>query len=328
MGFDFPEALLLLLVLPPLLWVLRRGDARTRQMARILKSRPPRRWQAVCRLVLVCVFIGSLAAVGARPYREPDRTGDFVFLVDVSRSMTARHSCADATFLERSKRVMRQVLSGVPDGRFGVVAFDRYAFPITQMTFDHAYLNEAIDHGLFVGLFFEATATNIENALSVVARKKANLPDTYGKVKHVVLLSDGHVEGAYQRRFRQAFQDVLDADIQVLAVGIGNTGTTPIPRMEGGRCLNQFLQARGENIAIPLRDDILKLIAGETRGMYFGEGEVDALVRFLKDEGLSEVPEGTTFSQAQRRDIGSVFLLPATLALVGLLFLSAGVEFE
>lgn len=328
MRVDFPEAFLLLLVLPPLLWVLGRGHRRARQIAQVLKSRPPQRWRLVSRIVLVCVFIASLAVVGARPYREPGRTGDFVFLVDVSRSMTARHSCGEPTFLDRAKGVMRRVLAGVPDGRFGIIAFDRYAFPVTQMTFDRAYLEEVIEHGLFVGLFFEATATNIENALSVVAKKKSKLPEIYGNVKQVVLLSDGHVEGAYQRRLRQAFQDVLDADIQILAVGIGNPGKTPIPRMEGGECAGRFLEARGEAIGVPLRDDILKFIAGEARGQYFGEGEVGELIRFLQEEGLSEVPEGTDFGETQRRDIGWIFLISATLALFGMLALSAGVHLK
>lgn len=326
MRVDFPEAFLLLAVLPPLAWVLGRGHRRARQIAHILKSRPPQQWRLVSRLVLVCVFIASLAVVGARPYTEPARTGDFVFLVDVSRSMTARHSCGEPTFLDRSKRVMQRVLAGVPDGRFGIVAFDRYAFPITQMTFDRAYLEEVIEHGLFVGLFFEATATNIENALSVAAKKKATLPEIYGNVKQVILLSDGHVEGAYQRRLRQAFQDVLAADIQVLAVGIGNPGKTPIPRVESGECVERFLEARGEVIGVPLRDDILKFVAGEARGQYFGEGEVDELIRFLHEEGLSEVARGTEFGEAQRRDIGWIFLIPATMALFGMLALSAGLQ--
>jgi hypothetical protein len=326
MGFDFPEAFVLLLVLPPLLWVLRRGDGRTTEIARILRSRAPGRAETVGRLALVCIFIASLAVVGARPYRVPDRTGDFVFLVDVSRSMTARRSCSELTFLDRAKHVMRQVLAGVPDGRFGIIAFDRYAFPVSQMTFDHAYLEEVIEHGTYVGLFFEATATNIENALSVVARKKQSLPRIYGNVKQVILLSDGHVEGAYQRRFRQAFKDVLGADIQVLAVGVGNPGATPIPRMDDGKCGGEFLQAGAKPIEIPLRDDILKFVAAESRGQYFGEGAIDELVSFLQAEGLADVPAGTEFGPAQRRDIGWVFLVPATAALFGLLFLGAGIR--
>ena len=79
MGFDFPEAFLLLLILPPLLWVLRLGKRRAKEVAQIFKSQPPRTWYFIGRLMLVSLFIGSLAAVGARPYLESKETGDFCF---------------------------------------------------------------------------------------------------------------------------------------------------------------------------------------------------------------------------------------------------------
>lgn len=328
MGFDFPEAFLLLLILPPLLWVLRRGERRAKEVAQIFKSQPPRPWYFIGRLVLVSLFIGSLAVVGARPYLEPKETGDFVFISDVSRSMTARHSCGEPTFLARSKQVMRAVLSGVPEGKFGIIAFDRFAFPLTQMTYDHAYLDEVIEHGLFVGLFFEATATEVEKALSVVAQKKKRLPEIYGNVEHVILLSDGHVAGDYQRRFRQPLLDLQEADIKVLAVGIGNPGETPIPKMRSGECMNEYIAVEGHTVGVPLRDDILKFIASETRGEYFGEGETQKLIQFLREEGLEMVSEESEFGPEHRRNIGQLFLIPATLALFGVLSLSANVRLK
>ena len=73
-------------------------------------SRP---WYFIGRLMLVSLFIGSLAVVGARPYLEPKETGDFVFISDVSRSMTARHSCGEPTFLARdiAETDLRWILS-------------------------------------------------------------------------------------------------------------------------------------------------------------------------------------------------------------------------
>jgi hypothetical protein len=93
-------------------------------------------------------------------------------------------------------------------------------------------------------------------------------------------------------------------------------------------CAPGFLEAAGKPIGVPLRDDILKFVAAETRGQYFGEGELDELVQFLQNEGMSAVPEGTTFSEAQRRDTGELFLIPATLALFGLLGLNANIHWK
>lgn len=325
MGFDFPEAFLLLGILPPLLWVLRRGERRTEDVARAFKSRPSRRSHFTLGHLLVSLFIVSLVLVGARPYVEPRHTGDYVFVADVSRSMSARFSCSEPTFLDRAKRVMRNVLARIPEGKFGIVAADRLAFPITQMTYDHAYLNEVIDHGIFVGLTYEATATNLANALSVVAEKKERLPDIYGNVRHVILLSDGYEGGDYRRRFRKSLDQLANAGISVAAVGIGNPAETPVPVDENGKCLDEYAEVDGRVVAIPLRADLLRFVAEETQGSYFAEGETDGLVQFLRDEGLRAYGDESEFDERQRRDIGWLFLVPAAVALFGILLIKANI---
>ena len=145
-------------------------------MAAIYKGRSPHSRYYRARYILAGLFFGSMTMVAARPYIESGRTGDLLFLVDVSRSMHARHSCGDMTFLDRAKNVMSDVLVGVPEARFGIFAFDRFAFPITHLTRDRTYLYEVIEQGVHVGLTFEATRTELANALSVVAMKKARFP--------------------------------------------------------------------------------------------------------------------------------------------------------
>jgi hypothetical protein len=154
MHFEFPWAFSFLLVLLPLLWAMRRGRERTREVAATYRSRPPRNAYFTSRMALACALVAGLAALGARPYVNLDKTGDFLFLSDVSRSMQARQSCGEPTFLQRSKRVMRDIVSGIPEGRFGIVAFDRFAFPVTQMTRDHDYIREVLEHGVHIGLTF------------------------------------------------------------------------------------------------------------------------------------------------------------------------------
>ena len=250
---------------------------------------------------------------------ETRSTGDFLFLVDVSRSMNARYSCGEPTFLDRSKTVMRGVMAKIPEGKFGIVAFDRLAIPITQMTYDQAYLGEVIEHGLFVGLSYQSTATKIANALSVVAGKKNRLPEIYGNVSHVILLSDGHVGGSYQRRLQGALADLRKAGVKVLAVGIGNPGETPIPvRTPGGACARERASAEGKTVLIPLRDDILTFIAAGTRGQYFGEGATDALVEYLRENGLRNIARDAVLDKKLRRDASFWFLVVATFAALGL----------
>jgi hypothetical protein len=319
MHLALPEALFLLLLLPPLLWVLSRGDRRAEEVARALKSIPPPKWHSVARLVLVTVFLSSLVLIGAGPYFQRHNTGSFLFVNDVSRSMNARFVCDEATFLDRSKQVMRMVLKGIPEGQFGVLAFDRFAFPVSQMTYDHSYLDEMIENGLYVGLTYQATGTDLANALSVIADKKQKLPELYGKVTHAVLLSDGHIDGDYRRALRKGIDQLTEAQIRVVAVGIGNPGETPIPLREGRECNAEYIEVSGRRVTIPRRDDILRYISAETQGAYFEEDEGSSLVQYLRREGLTKVDDDVEVSTRQRQDIGWYFLISATVALFGLL---------
>lgn len=319
MNFEFVEAFLILLILLPVIMVLRRSDRRNREIASVYKSKAAGRFSFVARTVSICVFIVAVTAVGARPYLTYDIGGSYLFLTDVSRSMQARHSCAEPTFLGRAKGIMRETLDAMPEARAGIVAFDRFAFPISSMTDDRNYLSEVIDNGLYIGLTYEATQTDLANALSVVAEKKQRLPEIFGEVEQVILLSDGHIDGDYQRRLQRPVQALRSANISVLAVGVGNPDDTPITRTEAGQCSNQHIEIDGQKVRIPLRADILKFIASETRGQYFAEAQVGNLIQILRSELRRRVDGQTEVSQ--RRDMSWMFLGVGTLGLFGFLLL-------
>jgi len=327
MGFDYPWGFLLLFAIIPTVLLLRRNELRTRAAMRAFRSPEPADWYFRLRYILLSVFIGSLAFVVSSPYLEPRVTGDYLFLVDTSRSMQARNSCGEPTFFMRTKDVMQQILEGVPEGKFGIVAFDRLTFPITQITYDTAYLNEVINNSLSIGMAYQATDTDIANALSVVARKKRSLPDIFGRVEYVILLTDGHlVRDNWRDNFEQVLKDLQEVSIKVIAVGVGNPVETPIPIISSsGECRDQFITVGGEVVRIPLRADILKIIASETQGKYFGEIQIDELVTFLKEETFtSEMPENIVSVRQQRNSLSHVFILFATIALFGFLVMRRG----
>ena len=321
MGFGFPEALPLLLILAPLLWVLQRGERRSNEVLLAFKSQPFGKWHLRVRLILITLFVASLVIVGARPYFESRQTGAFLFLTDVTRSMLARYSCGEVTYLDRAKTVMRTVISQIPEARFGIVAFDRLAFPVTQLTYDRSYLDQVIEYGLDIGLTYEATATNLGNALSVVAGKKQRLPEYYSDVSYIILLSDGYLEGNYRMSLGVPIAELQKAGVRVVSVGIGNSGETPIRMItDEGECRrDNYTDITGNTIFIKLRDDILAYIAAGTQGEYFGEAQTDALVQYLRDNGLERIDEDFEAANRQRYDISGYFLMLATLSLIGML---------
>lgn len=323
MGFDYPWVFLLVIVLVPLIWALRRSESFTTRLVHQFKSDPPSRTWFRLRYVFAVIFTGSLLVTGAGPYMEPQQTGDYLFLVDTSRSMQARLSCEHPTFLDRAKKVMQDIITGVPEARFGIVVFDRFTFPITQLTYSHSYLESVINNALFIGMTYRATDTDLINALKVIAARKQTMPKLYNNVEHVILLSDGHLEDEeWRQHLEQPLKDLLGAGITLLVVGIGNTVDTPVPLTDQQDiCSDELIVIDGKTIRIPFRSDILQVIATGSQGEYFEEADTGELIRYLRDETLADVPAGVQFGEEQRKSIGWVFLVPAAVALFGLFLL-------
>ena len=107
----------------------------------------------------------------------------------------------------------------------------------------------------------------------VVAGKKNRLPEIYGNVSQVILLSDGHVGGSYQRRLQKSFEELRKTGIKVLTVGIGNPGETPIPaRAPGGACTRELARSEGQTVLLPPRADILALTPAGHPGQFLCGG--------------------------------------------------------
>lgn len=319
MQFAWPVALFALLLLPVAAWRCRVDEARQRAMAAALHGVLPPVAYTRARLVAASVLYISLVLAAAGPRLPWERSADMLFLIDVSRSMQARHACTEPTWLDRAKSVVRGVSDGLPEVRIGMFAFERFAFPVTQLTMDRAYLAEVLEHGLYTGLMLNATRTDIGNALRVVADKKRDLPGVYGNVSQAVLFSDGGVDGNYRPRMREAADRLAEAGIQLSVVGIGNATATPVLHSVDGRCQPRAIEIGGEAVRVQLRNDVLGFLAETAGGRYFQEQDRQALIEQLR-ANLEPVPAGT----AGLRDVRGWFLLLAGLSLLACLYLPSG----
>lgn len=320
--FENPWSLLVLVGLIPLFVVFRRSDARARQVLDLLHERAPAKGFQPLRFVLVAAFVCSLAVVAARPFTTPPVTGDFIFLIDTSRSMQASNFCGEPTFLDRARNIVFRILDDIPEGRFGIMTFDRLAFPVSPMTYDHAYLREVVRDAVFVGMTYEATRTNLANALQVVGRKKHELPGIYGNVSHAILVSDGYIDDEdWRQSVAKATYELRQTDTRVVAIAIGNNEATPIHhRTAEGECQEELIEIDERVIRIPRVRDTLMKVAEDTQGGLFDEQQTDEAVEYLRAYGLTDTPAaGTIWYEDQRRYRGRMFLAIATAALLLLL---------
>ena len=325
MTFQNPQILILLLLLLPALYYLRAGSDRT---ARILKhfstALPASTLERLAIPVLALLLLTTLLIVAAGPQRylprpETARSGNFVFLVDVSRSMAARASCDETMQLDRARALMTDIVSAMPEAEFGITAFTELAFPFTEPSLDHAYLQEVINYGLFV----EAVPTpgsDLGNALLVLAEKKSEQPPVYARFEYVILLSDGDYSDEANQQLGKAIPVLNEAGIKVVSIGTGSGDGLPIPTLGKNReCLEgRFERAEGKEFYTRLFAAPLQLIAEQTGGRYFVETQKTELLDYLR----SLLHENADLQlPLQTEDISPWFLLLATLCLFGLVWL-------
>ncbi len=228
--------------------------------------------------------------------------------------MQARQSCSQASYLDRAKGVIRKVITDIPEARFGINVYERLTFPITHLTFDHIYLDTVIEHGLYDGLIFDRTATRLGQAFLTLIEKKQRLPDIYGNLKFVILLTDGNLSDKYRTELDDAINKLQLDEITIVPVGIGDPDRTPIPTREDGRCVDKFIVKDGNLITVPINPESMRFIADSTGGQYFGEGDLEDLVAYLRTNSLRDSFVNTTISQRQRKDISWIFLIFTTIA--------------
>ena len=323
MAFQNPEAFYLLIILLPLMYTLWKGRIKTVQVISAFKNKPPSRFYYIKKILLALILITSLVMIGARPYSKLEKTADLLFLVDISRSMQASKSCSQPSYLARAKDVMQNIILNIPEARFGIFVYERLAFPITHMTFDHGYLDTVIEKGIFDGLIFDRTATQLDRALITVVEKKQSLPKLYENVKYIILLTDGNLNGDYKKNLEKSINSLSNSELIVIPVGIGNLEPTAIPTDEDGQCVEKFIVKEDELITISLKKDTLQFIAAGTKGKYFGEGETGQLVTYLRENTLEETFIDSNISQRQRNDISWFFLTIASLALFGYMLMDS-----
>lgn len=235
MTLHHPWLLLLLLLVPPLVWLrharrrrgaLRFGDTRALpllppSLSILLQPVFPALYGA--GLVLLVIAI-------ARPQKGLDESivrteaVDIVLCVDLSPSMRAldfstpqqRVSRVDAV-----KRVVEAFVEARKDDRIGIVGFAGLAYTIAPLTLEHGWLIQRLRQ-MNAGDLGQRTAVG-DGLASAVNR----LRDSKAKSKVVVLLTDG-ASNAGRMDPLNAAQAAQGLGIKVYTIGAGKPGMVPV----------------------------------------------------------------------------------------------------
>ncbi len=299
-------AWLLLLPLPPLLWLAARkrpgggeAPALLHPRAALLASLQARRGGRSLPWLWLAATAALLLAL-ARPQwlEESHQSRAFMIAIDVSGSMRAQDFTDEKgrpqSRLERVKVVIDRFMERRPGDRFGLIVFADDAFTLAPLTSDRRLVRRFLDD-VKNGMAGERTA--LGDAIALAVRRLQSQPPAN---RALLLLTDGtQSAGAVSAETALAIARI--GAVRVYAVGIGSEGKVLFPR--GPRERPDFKE-------VPLDEAFLKRLAADSGGRYYRADDSDALERIVADVERLESPVERP-GPTRRIDL---FALPLALA--------------
>ena len=302
---DHPQALLLLLIVPLLIYLLYYRGARGGKISfnfsiwkgdRFAAAPTPRRVLLVITRVLFwigfCILIVAVAApvVIEKQRRYLSRGLDLMIVLDVSPSMSAR-DVGTITRFDAAREVVRDFISGRENDSIGLVIFGAEAALRVPPTFDYPFLGQALDSVQVMALG-DGTAIGMGIALAAVHLKGSSAEE-----RVIILITDGD-NNAGEIEPDRAAEVAAALGIRIYTIGIGTEGETTIQFVdpESGKEVRGLYQGK-------LNEDLLKRIANGTGGRYFHSGTLGILNTIFQeiDSLESTVQEVAVFIERQPR---------------------------
>lgn len=278
--FQLPQALLLLLVIPFLIWwyVKRNSESLPRLSLSSLKVyTQTNSWKVwarhvpfIFRLLAVFLLILALANPG-RSYEEQQVSGegiDIMLCMDVSGSMLAQDFHPNR--LEAMKQVAAQFVDQRQTDRIGLVIFAGESFTACPLTTDKNVLKAQI---------FNANGNYLADGTAIgdgLATSVERLRHSEAKSRVIIFLTDGEDQGG--RLDPLAAKELArNFSIRVYTIGMGTEGFAPAPKqLDNGTIVMQPQK-------VNLNEGLLREIAAETGGLYFRARDNSALTNIYSE---------------------------------------------
>jgi Ca-activated chloride channel family protein len=318
LGFQNPEALFLLLILP-VWWLWRRKrseDAIVFSRTNVL-ARGPKAGQTIARMIFILrnVAIASVVVALARPrsgahIENISSSGiNIVLAMDLSSSMLAQDFQPNNR-LEVAKARAKQFVRARESDRIGVIAFAGEALTQVPLTTDQPVVLQAIDN-LQAGQLEDGTAIGLG-----IATAANRLRDAPGKSRVMIVVTDG-VNNRGDIDPLSAAKAAAVYGIKIYGIGVGTEGVAPVPV---GR---DVFGLRFENQPVKIDEALLRQIASLTGGRYFRARDGAALGQIYAQIDRLERAPVESKTQISYTELYRVALGIALLALLAELALTA-----
>lgn len=200
---------------------------------------------------------------------------DIVFAVDVSKSMLAEDIAPNR--LEKSKRLVSQIINQLASDRIGIIAYAGQAFPQLPITTDYGAAK----------MFLQSMNTDMLSSQGTAIGDAIELAATYyddeeqtNRVLFIISDGEDHSEGSAI----DAVEVAVEEGIRIFTVGVGKTKGAPIPLKRNGVVESLKKDAQGEVVITKLNEEILINIADEGNGEYISGANTDEAVEYIKEQ--------------------------------------------
>lgn len=294
----------LLLFLIPIIFLVYRSHrigARTSRAFRTDFSTKSYIILGICYVMIFSGIVGILTkpVIKEETAREIVVDGDFIFLMDVSKSTEARADIESKTQMELAKETVGEVIDKLGNSRMQIFAYTVSALPFSDFTQDKEHILYVLEHGVDSGAIFKR-GSDLPNALANIVRLKMNDP-RYKDLSYIVLVTDGQISPDYAHLFPIALEMLQDNDISIITVGVGSAAGWKIPIFtNSGTFSGKYEQLRigtNRDFISVLNEHNLKVLADISGGKYFYYEDVEELKKYL--ENVSEP------NQLSVKDIGN-----------------------
>ena len=271
-------------------------------------------WRPVVKMSLILLAMALLVVALANPQmgtrmEKGKRAGsDVAICLDLSNSMMAED--IQPNRLERSKRVVNNLLSTLAGDRVSLVAFAGSSFIQMPLTADYGAAKLFLDEMDCSMISEQGTAIGdaIEKAMQTLGYGDEDREWQKNKNRAIVIISDGenHEDDAVDASRRAAREGV-----RVCTIGMGLPDGAPIP--DGGRG-NYKRDRQGNVVMTHLNEQMLRDIAKAGDGVYVRAGNVNSGLGDITD--LIAGLEKEEYGEAQFAAYESRYMYPLAAALL------------
>jgi len=202
---------------------------------------------------------------------------DIVFAIDVSKSMLAEDIAPNR--LEKSKRLVSEIINQLASDRIGIIAYAGQAFPQLPITTDYGAAKMFLQNMNTDMLTSQGTA--IDQAIEL-ATTYYNDQEQTNRVLFIISDGEDHSGGSTI----DAVEKATDEGIRIFTIGVGKAKGAPIPIKRNGVVERLKKDNRGETVITKLDESFLKEIADEGNGEYINGSNTEEAVEFIKEQLL------------------------------------------